>query len=183
MRRCHRRVLWTGALLFLGVFGFGFGCVGSPGTSPGSEGDGSSGRVSDSVRTHPLDSLHTAEIGIGGVTFRVWLALTPTEIQEGLMHVPAAEIPDDGGMLFVFPDEQPRSFWMLNTIAPLDIAFARADGTIVTIWQMPPQTLQSFPSIEPAMFALETKQGTFERLGIKEGDVIGIPAEVFKLLP
>jgi uncharacterized membrane protein (UPF0127 family) len=52
------------------------------------------------------------------------------------------------------------------------------NGTIVKIWQMPPQTLQTFSSIEPAMFALEMKQGAFARLGIQEGDRIDIPPEV-----
>jgi uncharacterized membrane protein (UPF0127 family) len=52
------------------------------------------------------------------------------------------------------------------------------NGTIVKIWQMPPGTLRTFSSIEPAMFALEVKQGTFERLGIHEGDRIDIPREL-----
>jgi hypothetical protein len=94
------------------------------------------------------------------------------------MFVPPEEIADDQGMLFVFSDESIRGFWMRNTITPLDIAFARMDGTIVKIWQMPPRTLQTFSSIEPAMFALEVKQGTFGRLGIKEGDRLDIPPEV-----
>jgi uncharacterized membrane protein (UPF0127 family) len=81
-------------------------------------------------------------------------------------------------MLFVFDNERIRGFWMRNTIAPLDIAFARMNGTIVKIWQMPVLTLRTFSSIEPAMYALEVKQGTFERLGIKEGDRLEIPADV-----
>ena len=99
------------------------------------------------------------------------------------MHVPPEEIADNQGMLFVFSDEALRGFWMLNTITPLDIAYARMNGTIVKIWQMPPQTIRTFSSIEPAMFALEVKQGTFERLGIAEGAQIIIPEDVFKTSP
>jgi len=69
---------------------------------------------------------------------------------------------------------------MRNTITALDIAFARRDGTIVAIHTMPPLTLRTFSSFEPAMFALEVKAGTFERLGVVEGDVMVIPDSVFK---
>ena len=96
------------------------------------------------------------------------------------MHVAADEIAPDEGMLFVFPDEQVRSFWMKDTIISLDIAFARADGTIVATHAMPPLTLRSFGSVEPAMFALEMAAGSFDRLGIAPGDQIDIPDSIFK---
>ncbi len=142
-----------------------------------------SGRISDASRTYPLDSLPTASITVAGHPLRVWLAREndpqrPGIVNEGLMYVPTSEIADDQGMLFIFQDEEVRGFWMKNTIAPLDIAFARMNGTIVKIWQMPPLTLQTFSSIEPAMYALEVKQGTFARLGIHEGDVLEVPAAV-----
>jgi uncharacterized membrane protein (UPF0127 family) len=169
------------------------GCVRSPGggesTMPTTTSASSptSRRASDARRDYPLDSLPTAFITIDGHIFRVWLAkegapvrrgAQRTIVEEGLMFVPPEEIADDQGMLFVFTDESIRGFWMRNTVTPLDIAFARMNGTIVKIWQMPPQTLRTFSSIEPAMFALEVKQGTFARLGIKEGDRIDIPPEV-----
>ncbi len=144
-------------------------------------------RASDARRFYPLDSLPTAWTTVNGNLLRVWLAQesTParqgadrTPVEEGLMFVPPEEIADDQGMLFVFTDESVRGFWMRNTITPLDIAFARMNGTIVKIWQMPPLTLRTFSSIEPALFALEMKQGAFERLGIKAGDRIDIPPEV-----
>jgi hypothetical protein len=144
-------------------------------------------RASDALREYPLDSLPTAWITIDQNILRVWLARESalprpgaerTILEEGLMFVRPEEIADDQGMLFIFNDESIRGFWMRNTVTPLDIAFARMDGTIVKIWQMPPQTLRTFSSIEPAMFALEMKQGTFARLGIKEGDRIDIPPEV-----
>ena len=170
----------------------GGGCFGSSGGSAGnSDSSGSADaaqRTSDARRQFPLDSLPTAQVSIKAHTFRVWLAQEFDDsrvgvVQEGLMHVPSAEIADDQGMLFVFSDERLRGFWMLNTIAPLDIAYARMNGTIVKIWQMPPMTLKTFPSIEPAMFALEVKQGTFDRLGITAGDQITIPDDVFKTQP
>src|SRR5262245_20779394 len=44
--------------------------------------------------------------------FRIWLATTEQQQQEGLMYVPPEDIADDQGMLFVFPDERIRGFWM-----------------------------------------------------------------------
>jgi len=141
------------------------------------------GRASDAARRYPLDSLPTGTITVRGQDVRVWVVQDfdpsrPGVVEEGLMHVPPEEIADDQGMLFVFEDERVRGFWMKNTITPLDIAFARMNGTIVKTWQMPPYTLQTFPSIEPAMFALEMKQGAFARLGIREGDTLVIPPEL-----
>ena len=135
------------------------------------------GRRSDAQRRFPLDSLRTAALKINEHEFQAWLAISNDQHTEGLMYVPEDEIRDDQGMLFVFNDEEPRSFWMRNTITSLDIAFARSDGRI---WTMPPLTLNSFPSIEPAMFALEVKAGTFQRLAIREGDRIQIPDEALR---
>jgi uncharacterized membrane protein (UPF0127 family) len=141
-------------------------------------------RGSDLARDYPLDTLPVATITAKEQSIRVWLAreddpTRPGVVQEGLMHVPSGEIEDNQGMLFVFPEERVRGFWMLDTITPLDIAFARANGTIVRIWQMPPLTLQTFSSVEPAMFALEMKQGAFARLNIREGDRLEISPDVF----
>lgn len=153
------------------------GATTHPATNPGG-----SSRASDAARTYPLDSLPTATVTVGEHTLRVWLAREldarrPGVVEEGLMHVPADEITDDQGMLFVFANEQVRGFWMRNTITALDIAFARADGTIVKTWQMPPLTLRTFSSIEPAMFALELKAGTLARLNVREGDRLEIPLD------
>ena len=84
------------------------------------------------------------------------------------------------GMLFVFEAEQPLAFWMLNTITPLDIAYIRTDGKLVKIHTMPPLTTQTFPSVEPARYALEVRAGTFAKLGIAEGDQAEIPTSVLK---
>lgn len=99
------------------------------------------------------------------------------------MWVPESEIADDQGMLFVFPDERYLGFWMKNTITSLDVAFARYDGTIVAMHTMPILTLETFPSYEPAMFALEVKAGTFDKLGIHVGDRIDVAEDVFKTGP
>ena len=153
-----------------------FGCIGSP------TGDAGSG-TSSARRQFPLETLPTSTVVIKEHTFRVWLALDADRREEGMMFVPENEIADDQGMLFVFPDERYLGFWMKNTITPLDIAYVRIDGTIVATHTMPILTLRTYPSYEPAMFALEVKAGTFERLGIKTGDRLDIPEDVFKAQP
>ncbi|HMQ17227.1 MAG TPA: DUF192 domain-containing protein [Phycisphaerae bacterium] len=183
-----------GRVVMFGISGAGLallsavalpGCFGQ--TAPNSQNGGASSsrpaqtpRQSDRSRTFDLDTLATSTIQVNGHEVRVWLARTSAEQAEGLMHVPAEEIADDQGMLFVFSDEDLRFFWMKNTITALDIAYARADGKVVKTWRMPPLTLQSFPSVEPAMFALEMKAGAFERLGLTAGARIVIPHDVFK---
>ncbi len=174
--RLARRVvlgLLCGATLHL------FGCLGSGSSTSG---------TGDSQRQYALNTIPTVTVTIDEHAIRAWLAQEfdtkrPNLVQEGLMFVPAEDLAGDVGMLFVFRNERIRGFWMQNTITPLDIAFARMDGTIVKIWQMPALSLQSFSSIEPAMFALEMKEGSFARLGIKEGDRLAIPAEAFVAAP
>ncbi|MBN2446412.1 MAG: DUF192 domain-containing protein [Phycisphaerae bacterium] len=149
------------------MLGLGMGCL-------------STSESNSAQREFPLDTLETATIQVGDNQLTVWLAKTDAQRSEGLMHLSADEIPDDQGMLFIFDQEQYLSFWMRNTYISLDIAFARSDGEIVTIHQMPPLTLQSYPSVEPARFALEMKAGAFERLGISEGMRLVIPDDVLK---
>lgn len=77
------------------------------------------------------------------------------------------------GMIFVFPDEAPRGFWMVNTYIPLDMLFARADGTIVGIVEnAEPLTSTSRPSHAPAKFVLEVNGGFCARHGVTPGDKI-----------
>jgi uncharacterized membrane protein (UPF0127 family) len=173
-RSLTRFRLVVGLIVSIPIVINGFGCIGSTG-------DSSTGGTSSSLRRQfPLDTLSTSTVSIKEHTFRVWLALDAEQREEGMMWVAEDEIADDQGMLFVFPEERYQGFWMKNTITSLDIAYARMNGTIVATHTMPKLTLQTFPSYEPAMFALEVKAGTFARLGIAVGDRIDIPDEVFK---
>ncbi|MDH3423942.1 MAG: DUF192 domain-containing protein, partial [Gemmatimonadota bacterium] len=95
------------------------------------------------------------------------VAATPEERAEGLMY--RDDVPDGTGMLFVFQDSQPRSFWMANTYVALDIAYMDPSYRIVDIIAMEPLVTDSYPSNAPAMFGLEVRQGWFEEHGIGVG--------------
>jgi uncharacterized protein len=86
-------------------------------------------------------------------------------------------------MLFVFDFEQPLSFWMKNTIIPLDIAYIRTDGTIVKTYTMAPLETRTYPSIERARYALEVQAGLLDELGIQAGHTAEIPDGLLKRSP
>ena len=85
----------------------------------------------------------------------------------GLMH--RRMLPENRGMLFVFPYSMPLSFWMMNTFIPLSIAYLDEGGVIINITDMKPQTTDPHPSSRPARYALEMNQGWFAKRGIKAG--------------
>ena len=118
----------------------------------------------------PLE-LPTATIAIKGYTLTVELASTPAARACGLSH--RNELPINHGMLFIYPDLRPRSFWMKDTTIPLSIAFLDDSGQIFSIQDMTPiQTDKTYPSSRPAGYALEVNQGWFGRNGIDVGDVV-----------
>jgi uncharacterized membrane protein (UPF0127 family) len=80
------------------------------------------------------------------------------------------ELAAGAGMLFIFEDDQVRSFWMKNTFIPLSIAYILYDGTIVDIRDMRPGDLSPVHSSRSARYALEVPQGWFASAGIRPGD-------------
>lgn len=89
----------------------------------------------------------------------------------GLMH--RWSMPDTQGMLFIFEEEEPRSFWMHNTLIGLDIIYIKADGTIESIAKYcVPKSDKSIPSKGPAMYVLEVQEGFSDIYGLVPGDKI-----------
>ena len=79
-------------------------------------------------------------------------------------------------MVFVFERPEARSFWMRNTYVALSIAFIGADGRILNIEDMQPQTDDPHWSKGAALYTLEMKKGWFADKGIVAGDrVDGLP--------
>jgi uncharacterized membrane protein (UPF0127 family) len=105
------------------------------------------------------------------VEIDVEIADDPGEIALGLMYRDKLE--SNQGMLFIFEDEQPRSFWMRNTILPLDMIFADSTGKIVTIHQHTvPYSQESYVSTIPAQYVVEVNAGFVNSYDIRIGDKI-----------
>lgn len=89
----------------------------------------------------------------------------------GLMH--RWSMPDTQGMLFIFEVEEPRSFWMHNTLMGLDILYIRENGTIESIAKYcVPKSDKSIPSKGPALYVLELKEGFCDIFGVEVGDKV-----------
>lgn len=97
------------------------------------------------------------------------LATTAQERAQGLMH--RSSMQEDRGMLFIFDEVKPQSFWMRNTRIPLDIIYIDADNVVINIAKNTlPMAETGIPqSSNPAKFVLEINGGMSEKWGIKEG--------------
>lgn len=103
--------------------------------------------------------------------FKVEVARTESEQARGLMF--RESLAPDAGMIFPMDPPRPASFWMKNTIIPLDMIFVRPDGTIARIAaDTVPYSLDPVDSGEPVSAVLEIAGGRAAELGIAEGDKV-----------
>lgn len=103
--------------------------------------------------------------------FTVEVARTPAEQQQGLMF--RQSLAPDRGMIFPYDPPEMASFWMKNTLIPLDMLFVRADGTIARIEEnVVPLSLDPVPAGEPVGAVLELAGGRSAELGIKADDKV-----------
>jgi hypothetical protein len=116
------------------------------------------------------DPLLTYPLRIGEHSIRAELANTPQTRRTGLMF--RQHLASSSAMIFVFPKPQRVSMWMKNTLIPLSVAFIDADGRIINIEDMEPQSEQTHSSTDFATYALEMNQGWFAARGIRDGDQV-----------
>jgi len=103
--------------------------------------------------------------------FRVEVARTEVQQERGLMF--RSHLAPDAGMIFPMTPPRAVSFWMKNTIIPLDMIFIRADGSIARIAaQTVPYSLAPVSSGEPVAAVLEIAGGRAAELGINEDDKV-----------
>ncbi len=113
----------------------------------------------------------------GEVIFQSEIADTPAERQKGLMF--REHMGEQEGMVFLFPDEAPRAFWMHNTLIPLDMVFIRADRTVLGVVEnAEPKTDTSRSVPGSSQFVLEINGGTAKRVGIAEGQKVTFMAPI-----
>ena len=133
----------------------------------GSAGNAAPAPTDDAPQDRP--SLHLIPLGGAPIEVEVEVVATPALRQRGLMF--RKELPGGTGMLFVFPQSQPLSFWMRNTLIPLDILYIEDGGRIVRIHEnTEPLSEKGLPSGAPARFVLEVPGGWTAQVGIREGD-------------
>ena len=106
-------------------------------------------------------------LSIGEHKLMAEVASTDANRTQGLMH--RRILPEDRGMLFVFPNVARHAMWMMNTYIPLSVAFLDEQGVIINIEDMKPQTQDTHPAARPAKYALEMNLGWFKKRGIKPG--------------
>lgn len=125
------------------------------------------------LREFARDTL-TIERRDGRDTFRVWLAYTPTEQQQGLMWI--RELPRDQGMLFVLDAPRDMDMWMKNTYVSLDMLFFDPEGRISHIHRnATPLSEDIISSRGTVAGVLELLAGEAARRGIRAGDRILLP--------
>lgn len=134
----------------------------------------------------------TQQITIKGQPFVLDVASTDAAIQKGLGG--RESIPENGGMIFVFPDAQQRRFYMKDCLVDIDILFLDPLGRITAIHTMTTEPLRApeetqvlyeqrlarYPSTFPAQYAIELKAGRIAQLGLKQGDKLDIPSDCLK---
>ena len=145
-------LLWSGSLILTGC---------------------STGRAEDNVFRIPV----TIEASAGNVVFMAEIADTNEERARGLMF--RESLKPDHGMLFLFPAAQQNSFWMKNTLIPLDLLFIREDFTVLGIVEnaQPRTTVrQSVPGA--SQFVLEINGGFSAKHGIRAGQRVRFTAPI-----
>ncbi len=109
---------------------------------------------------------------INSAVFEVELAVTPDERKTGLMQ--RNNLAANQGMLFIYPEPRIISFWMKQTLIPLDILYFDSNGQLLEVYEsvfpcsIPP--CKRYTNRNPAQFVLEVKAGTIQQLNIMIGD-------------
>lgn len=124
----------------------------------------------------PRPKHETVEIKVAGHPVTVEIADTPETRRYGFMFV--TQVPDDRGMLFVYPRKRPGlSFWMRNTRVPLDLLYLEDDGRIINIHpeMRPRRDRPGYEAAAPCRFVLELPGGWLRRHGVWMNDRVEFP--------
>jgi len=112
-------------------------------------------------------AMPVVELTAGFHRIEAEVAATDQNRQTGLMQ--RKSMPAQRGMLFVFPQPNAYCMWMRNTLIPLSVAFLDAEGKIINIEDMQPQTEDNHCAKKMASYALEMNLGWFAQRGLKAG--------------
>jgi hypothetical protein len=112
----------------------------------------------------------TIRSATGEHRFTVQVAGSVEQQEKGLMF--RRSLPPNEGMIFPYDPPQEVSFWMKNTLIPLDIIFIRPDRRIGRIANAKALDLTPVPSGEAVSAVLEIRGGRAAELGLHEGDLV-----------
>jgi len=172
-REVFHKAQWSRFTVVLGLWA---AALAAGACAPG--GDGSAAEADRTLAAQPAPTAGAvppagkAWVIFGADTVLAEVASTSEERAQGLMY--RESVPDGTGMLFAFPDNQMRSFWMANTYVALDIAYMDPSFRVVDIVSMEPLVTESYPSAAPAMYGLEVRQGWFAERDIRVGAQVEI---------
>lgn len=114
----------------------------------------------DAVNPSAFDAYF--DMSIDGVPFKAQVAISDTEKMRGLMF--RESLAENCGMVFVYQNPIKASFWMKNTLIPLDLAFFDKDGVLTEVKKLYPQNLDSVSSARAdILYCIEMNSGWFER--------------------
>ena len=110
---------------------------------------------------------------LGNTKIKIDLEIADNEYERQLGLMNRKSIEETQGMLFIFSTERLQSFWMRNTLIPLDMLFINKNKEIITIHKNTKVlSAQSYPSTEPAMYVVEVIGGFTDKYDIVAGDKI-----------
>lgn len=148
------------------------------GAAPVAAADGSDATELDRIFQRSTLQIATPDARLH--TFKIWIADDEQRRARGLMFV--KHLAAEDGMLFVYPQPQPISMWMKNTLVPLDMLFVAADGKVARVVEnTKPQSLTTIESGSPVLAVVELAAGSAARLKIAAGARVIHP--VFSALP
>lgn len=115
----------------------------------------------------------TFHLEIGAVALDAQLAIDSATQQKGLMYRESLE--ENQGMLFISEKPGPQSYWMRNTMIPLDIGFFTEDGVLREIYPLFPRVEDPVKSRRNDIaYALEMNRGWYKANGVKVGDQLDL---------
>ena len=129
---------------------------------------------SDQSKLQALTDSSKVSVKINNSTLKLEVARSEQKREEGLMNI--KKMQDNSGMIFIFEDEQIRTFWMKNTYISIDIIFLDKDLKIVKIFEntKPLQTSEIYSSDYPSQFVIEANSGWVEKHNLKVSDKLEI---------
>lgn len=133
-------------------------------------------KLSQNVDGPSVESVNASFQSSPGAWAVLEVADNEEERSEGLMNV--TELGEREGMVFIFPNEGPRAFWMKNTLISLDMIFLDAEKKVLNVETAKPEpntadeNLDSYTSNRPAKYVIEVNAGFADKYSVEKGDKV-----------